>query len=295
MLPFIIAGKRIKTTALFIILITLGILNVILAQVGQVAAEISIAPDWIAPTLSGIATILGVVLFVGITVLLITYGVKWLPAFLSDEASEKDKAAKVAIENAEEARSLTKDLARTVANLEKHGDKSGALVNEAKLQTVALIELIKTLSRNAYSMTQTAKSLQLALAAIESNNPLKITRTAGSTKDEHIRTLMLLPFEQGDERYWQNIARLIAVQLGTSERWETEYSQLAASLIAEVSVIKTRLVAVSAQIEVAQIARPLLQAKVNLDETTKYLRLPDESPRPDHLLAPQNEYTRMEA
>lgn len=295
MLPFIIAGKRIKTTALFIILITLGILNVILAQVGQVAAEISIAPDWIAPTLSGIATILGVVLFVGITVLLITYGVKWLPAFLSDEASEKDKAAKVAIENAEEARSLTKDLARTVANLEKHGDKSGALVNEAKLQTVALIELIKTLSRNAYSMTQTAKSLQLALAAIESNNPLKITRTAGSTKDEHIRTLMLLPFEQGDERYWQNIARLIAVQLGTSERWETEYSQLAASLIAEVSVIKTRLVAVSAQIEVAQIARPLLQAKVNLDETTKYLRLPDESPRPDHLLAPQNEYTRIEA
>ena len=295
MLPFIIAGKRIKTTALFIILITLGILNVILAQAGQVAAEISIAPDWIAPTLSGIATILGVVLFVGITVLLITYGAKWLPAFLSDEAPEKDEAAKVAIENAEEARSLTKDLARTVANLEKHGDKSGALVNEAKLQTVALIELIKTLSRNAYSMTQTAKSLQLALAAIESNNPLKITRTAGSTKDEHIRTLMLLPFEQGDERYWQNIARLIAVQLGTSERWETEYSQLAASLIAEVSVIKTRLVAVSAQIEVAQIARPLLQAKVNLDETTKYLRLPDESPRPDHLLAPQNEYTRIEA
>jgi len=137
--------------------------------------------------------------------------------------------------------------------------------------------------------------LDMALTAIASGDTSEIARAAGNARDEHIRTLMLLPFEQGDERYWQNITRLIAVQLGTSERWQDEYSQLAANLIAEVSVIKTRLIAISAQIEVAQIARPLLQAKVSLDETTRYLRLTGESARPDHFFAPQSEYSRIEA
>lgn len=288
MLP---AGKRIKTVTLFTSLIALTLLKVALTQGGQAAAKIPSMPDWAAPTLLGASNVIGAVVFIGVALLLPMYGKKWLPKLFAEDLQGESRVETGAVEQADEARSLTKNLALTVANLERYGNKSSELVQGAQLQTVALVELIKTLSRNSYEMAEAAKSFNFALDALSANNPAEIARAAGKVKDEHIRTLMLQPYNQTGEMYWQNISRLVAAQLGTAERWQAEYSQLASGLIAEVSVIKTRLIAVTAQIEAAKVARPLLQARVNLDETTRYLRTPSsEAPRPDRLFAPQNEY-----
>lgn len=110
-------------------------------------------------------------------------------------------------------------------------------------------------------------------------------------KDKHIRNLILLPYSEGHADYWAGTSNLLATQLGAAERWQSEYSKMAVSLMAEASQIKTGLTAALAHIEAAETARPLLQAKVNLETAGRYLRLPvSEQASPTKLLGPQNEY-----
>ena len=276
-------NKNIRHTfSLFILLI----IDIALTQAGQVAAQISALPEWVAPVLSGLSNLLGAMMLIALLFWLFNRVKAVLPGWLKalqadDTPAEADNDAQI----------LTRDLAMTVSKMQRSGDKSGTLIQDTQRQTAALVDLIKSLSRKSRAMAEQAQSLDEALTAIVSHDAIQIAKAAGAVKDEHIRTLMLEPYENTPAGYWETVSRLVATQFGTAQRWQREYAQLSANLIAEVSTIKARLTAVIAQLDAAEVARPLLQARVNLDTTTQFLCVaPDEQVTPDRLLSPRHEY-----
>lgn len=280
--------ENLNVKAMWVTLGGLWISRIILHNAAQATAQIDSIPNWISPILTSIANLTGALLVLAILGLIGLYlkqGLTWLTK--SDSAQSEKQAGET-----DQAQALTKDLTQTVISLERYGQRSESLLIEAERQTLALVELVKGLTRKSSEMGQIAASFEYALDALATDDPKQIALAAGRVKDEHIRHLMLLPYDQGDSAYWQHIITLVAVQLGNAQRWQAEYSQLSVGLMGEVSIIKTKLVAVAAQIEAAQVARPLLQAKVNLDSVGQYLRLStNETARPERTLNLQNIYT----
>lgn len=274
-------NKNIRHTfSLFILLI----IEIALTQAGQVAAQISALPEWVTPVLRGLGNLLGAMMLIALLFWLFNRAKAFLPEWLNamdDAPAEADNDAQI----------LTRDLAMTVSKMQRKGDKSGTLIQDTQRQTAALVDLIKSLSRKSRAMAEQAQTLDEALSAIASHDAIQIAKAAGAVKDEHIRTLMLEPYENTPAGYWETVSRLVATQFGTAQRWQREYAQLSANLIAEVSTIKARLTAVIAQLDAAEVARPLLQARVNLDTSAQFLRIAsDESVTADRLLAPRHEY-----
>lgn len=282
-----------KATALLIVLAGLWLLKIIFSQAARAAVAVEAAPEWLGPALTAFSGVLGAVIFIVVVALVAMHGRKFITLLTSAFTPAETEAAadKTPETGGREATALTKDLSKTVVALERYGDKSGELVREAQLQTAALVGLVKALATKATDMAAVAESFQGAFTAINTADPIQVAQAAGRVKDGHIRDLMLLPYEQGDAAYWQNVSRLIASQLGAAERWQNEYSKMAGSLMGEVATIKTRLIAASAHIEMARAARPLLQAQVNLDTAAHHLRIPvSEGSSPTRLFAPRNEY-----
>lgn len=282
-----------RKAALFTILALLFLFRVTANYAAQVTAQIENTPAWLPLFLGGLASLAGALMVIVIIALVIVYGRKlidWLSDLLAaeDEGEESGGASK-------QARTpVTKDLYQTVASLERHGNQSSKLIDDATSQTAALVEIVKNLQKEAAAMGRKATSLGEALNALQGGDSVEIKRAGGQVQDSHIKSLMLLASEQADDAYWRNVTELVAAQLGDAENWQSNYAQMAASLMAEVSEIKTRLNAASAHITVTEAARPLLQAKVNLDQAANILRIPiSETPEPGRLFAPRNEYALM--
>ena len=181
---------------------------------------------------------------------------------------------------------LTRSLSQTVAAIQRHGDKSDELVAGAETQTQALVEVVKNLQRRATALAQTAQTLSVALEALSSGDHAQIARAAGAVKDRHIAGLMTMASADVDETYWHNVALLISHQLGSTQRWQQDYSQMAAQLMTEVSGIKTNLLAAEANLQAADAAQPLLTARVNLEQAARLLRTPI-TETPEILAAPR--------
>lgn len=284
---------KLNPTNFFIILAVLWLSRIGLNYAGQSASEIESSPVWLSPALTGMGHLAGAAMFIVALALGLAYADKviaWLKSafdFETDQAQEKAQPES----DGNRAEAITRDLAETIISLDRHGARSGDLIISVESQTAALVEIVKKLAIKSTDLASVAASFNFALEAIAGEDSKQIALAAGKVKDKHIRNLMLLPYDQGDSAYWQNAMTLIATQLGNAERWQGEYSKMAVSLMAEVSQIKTGLTAALAQIEAAETARPLLQAKVNLETAGRYLRLPtSEQAHPARLFAPQNEY-----
>lgn len=282
---------RIKLTTLLIVCGMLFLIKIALAQAGLAAAEgIEDAPTWLAPTLLALANIAGAGLVLGLVVMAVVYGrdiYAWLQSLLDGDGQD----APTNSPQDDKPQAITRDLYRTVVGLERHGSESGELVTSATSQTLALVEICKQLQRRAAEHAEITYSLAEALKAVTSGDPLKIKEAAGAVRDQHISGLMLLSSQETDPEYWESVSGLIATQLGAARRWQTEYRKLAGALIGEVAGIKVRLMAVTANLEVAEAGRPLLEAKVNLENAGRILRAPvHEAASPTRLFAPQNEY-----
>lgn len=282
--------KRLNPVSFFVILAVLYIARIGLTYAGQAASEIESAPVWLSPTLTGLGYIAGAAMLVVTLALALAYGkeaIGWLKGIFDLE--DQDKAQPESDGNRAEA--ISRDLVQTVVSLDRHGGKSADLIESVESQTAALVEIVKKLAIKSTDLSEVAESFNVAIEAIVSEDPKQIALAAGKVRDRHIRNLMLLPFSQGNNAYWENAMNLIATQLGSAQRWQAEYSKMAVSLMGEVSQIKTGLTAALAHIEAAETARPLLQAKVNLETAGRYLRLPvSEQSSPARLLGPQNEY-----
>lgn len=257
---------KLKPTALATALAVLFLLRITLSYSGQAATALQATE--LGLILTGLAHLVGAMLLIVFILLAVTYAAKaWGWFQTQTEPTQPDQPES-------EARLITKDLAQTVVDLQRYGDKSGHLVRDAQAQTAALVQVAKKLQGEAITQGQTATSLNQALEAIASQEPLKISQAAGQVMDAHIRDLMLISSSQATDHYWQNVSQLIAVQQGNAHRWQTEYSNLAANIIAEISGIKTRLTAAKAHIIASEAAQPLLVARNNLDQTAHILRAP---------------------
>lgn len=283
--------NKLNPTKFFIILAVLYLARIGLSYAGQAANDIESVPVWLSPTLTGLAHITRAAMVIVALALVLAYGDKiiaWLKSAFDFEADPDPDQGQPEQKQAE---AITRDLSQAVISLDRHGAESGELIESVESQTSALVEIVKKLAIKSTDLASVAASFKFALEAIASKEPTKIALAAGKVKDRHIRNLMLLPYTEGNADYWASTSNLIATQLGNAERWQSEYSKMAVSLMAEVNQIKTGLTAAMAQIEAAETARPLLQAKVNLDQAGRYLRLPTgEQAKPNRLFAPQNEY-----
>lgn len=288
-----------KTAALVISLVILWLLKIVFSQASQAARAVETAPEWLSPALGAFSSVLGAVAFIALLGLVAMHGRQLISliisAFTDAPENPAEKPAPGEPDPDREAAGMTKDLAKTVLALERYGSKSYNLIQDAQLQTVALVDLVKMLSAKSAEMQQSAESFREALEAIAGNDRLQMAHAAGKVRDQHIRDLMLQPETEADYSYWQNVSRLIATQLGNAERWQDEYAKLSGSLMSEVTTIKTRLTAVAAHVEMAQAARPLLQAQTNLDTAARYLRISvGERSSAKQLFAPRNEYVLPE-
>lgn len=287
-----------KTMTLIVSLIILWLLKIVSSQAAQAASTIETSPEWLAPVLGAVSSVLGAIALVVLLGLVVMHG-RQLIALITSAFTDPDNQTEKSGPNEpgpdKEAVGATKDLAKTVLAMERYGNKSGDLIKDAQLQAVALVDLVKALSAKSAEMRQNAESFREALEAIVGNDYLQMAHAAGKVRDQHIRDLMLQPEGEADHTYWQNVSRLIATQLGNAERWQDEYAKLSGDLMGEVTAIKTRLIAVAAHVEVAQAARPLLQAQINLDTAARHLRISvGERASTKQRFAPRSEYVLPE-
>lgn len=262
--------KKQKPANLLILLAILFLARIALTQAGRAAAQIGEAPAWLAPTLLAGAGLIGGGMALLVVILAILYGKKartWL-AQMFDFGDDEAKA------NEPSPQTITADLVKTVVSLERNGAKSANLVQDAYTQALALAEICKRLQRRSAEQGRAIETLSEALQAVTLGEPLKIQEAAGLVSDTHIANLMLLAGQDANPGYWQDVSGLIAVQLGAARKWQAEYRRLSSALIAEVSSIKARLMTISAQVEIAEAAKPLLEAKGNLETAGRLLRVP---------------------
>lgn len=237
--------------------------------------------NWIIPT----------IIVIILTVLALVYGrdaATLLKSLLRRPAPKPDA-------DAEQAKTVTRNLAQTVEALDKSGCQSRDLLVSTQAQTAALVELVKALAGKSRDYARIAASLDQALEAVAGGDPLQIARVAGAVADSHIRSLLVVSPELVSPEYWQGAAALIATQAGAATRWQEEYSRLATGLIGEIAHIKTGLLALQANIDAAEAARPLLMARLNLGQAGRYLRISvGETTSPMRLLGPLNEYAEVQ-
>lgn len=162
-------------------------------------------------------------------------------------------------------------LARILADVEQDSSKASTLLCDAEKYTETLVALIKAIVLKAQTMRAEVFQLQAASEAIASGDLMQIAQAAGNVKDSHIRSLMLCNMPAGGG-YWIDLTRMVSAQLGTLEQWSANYDTFASHLVNEVAAQKTRLTALSASLELAGTARPLLGIQANLDEAQYYLQ-----------------------
>ncbi len=162
-------------------------------------------------------------------------------------------------------------LARVLADVERDSSKASILLCDAEQYTVTLVALIKTIVLKVQTMRAEVCQLRGASDAIASGDPMQIAQAAGNVKDRHIQSLMLCNVPAVDG-YWVDVTRLASAQLGTLEQWSDSYDHFASNLLAEVSMQKAKLTALTASLELIGAARPLLQIEANLNEAQTYLQ-----------------------
>lgn len=183
----------------------------------------------------------------------------------------KSNEAEAADPQQEQAAQTVKNLAALLAEAEKDSNKASLVLLDAQTHTQTLVNLVQGIALKAETMADEIDTLNAALAAISSRDPLQIAKATGRLKDQHIRTLMLGRVKNLE--YWQDTSHLIAAQVGTLAQWEQGYRTFSSNLLAEVAKSKAKLAALDAALELTGASRPLLQAQANLTEATHYLQL----------------------
>jgi len=279
-------------------LIVLWIIQVILAQAALAVRTIEDSPAWLVATLQASANVVGglvaMAALIAVGLLALTYGrqlVAWLKSLVGDLFEQAPETPDGVTDETGQVKAVTRSLAQAVQDLDERGEDSAQLLIATETQATALVAIAKKLAEAATGYAERASSFNLALDAIAGGNPLEIARAAGQVKDNHIRNLLLMPYNHVDLAYWEATARLIATHMGGALRWQTEYSKMVVGLLAEIAAIKTGLQALEAHIDAAEAARPLLQARVGLEEAGRYLRLGSgEQVLPTRLFKPMSEY-----
>jgi len=174
-------------------------------------------------------------------------------------------------EEAPQIEGTMEGLRKALAGLEEDSGQAGALIADARQRAAVLARLVKSIAVKAEEMRLEAEALDVALAAIAGEDAIQIARAAGGVRDEQIQELMLASVSTGS--YWAGVGRVVAAQLGTLSQWAAGYDRFAERLLGEVSTAKARLAALSASLELAGAARPLVEVRLMLDEAEGYLQL----------------------
>lgn len=183
----------------------------------------------------------------------------------------KAKSNEAADAHQEQAAQTVKNLAVLLAEAEKDSNKASLVLLDAQTHTQTLVNLVQGIALKAETMAAEIDTLNAALEAISSRDPLQIATAAGKLHDQHIRTLMLGRIKNLE--YWQDTSHLIAAQVGTLAQWEKGYRVFSSNLLSEIAKTKAQLAALDAALELTGTSRPLLQAQANLTEATHFLQL----------------------
>lgn len=274
-----VAGMSFK--AFIIVLVILWLVTTLAGYGLKIVAATTDTP-WVLTVAQAIAYISG-----AISALFLLWGL-WsfavrvarviLPLLFTTQTVDLDPAppAPASIEEAPAIRQNLAGLDEILFDLELGSSAASLRLLDADQYAANLVGLIKGIVLKAEAMQAEAVGLQTAAQAIATRDPLQVAAAAGRVKDRHIRELLLCD-AQPDNGYWLNVARLIAVQLGTIEQWATGYDKFASQLLAEVSGQKARMSALAASLDLMGTARPLLEIQSRLDEAQTYLQ-PERQP-----------------
>jgi hypothetical protein len=267
-----VAGMSFKSFAL-----TLAGLWLIatLASYGVRLTAATTDSSWALTTAQAIAYISGAALAVFLLWGLWSFAIRIarfvLPWLLATKTVDLDPAPPPVVEEAPAIEQNLAGLDHILAGFEQDASAASLNLLDAYQYASNLVALIRGIVLKAEAMQAEVATLQAAIEAVLAQDALRLAAAAGQVEDRHIRELLLCDAQLSNS-YWLGVTRLISTQLGTIEQWSAAYDKFAAQLITEVSSQKARLAALTATLELANTARPLLLAQEALNQAQVYLQ-----------------------
>lgn len=162
-------------------------------------------------------------------------------------------------------------LEQTLGRLQRGGEKAGVLIQDAQVQALSLVQLVRGFALRADDFRRDIDRLQFAQKAVVSGDSQQIAEAAGYVDDAEISQLLLL--EARDPQLWLSINKAIANQIGVLRRWEETYIIFSTRLIADVSEAKSRVAQLQSSLDLLSAADPLARIQANLNEANRVLQL----------------------
>lgn len=246
-----------------------------LDMAAAVVASTESGPAWLTILLGKAAWlpwlgVAGVILAAGWALLVRL--IAWLAPMLMVEEIEIKPEPKPEPEEIEPMARTIDNLGDILTQLDRDTTESRRLATDAAVYAGELVNLAQGLALKEEDLATEAESLRAALAAIESQDPLKIAIAAGGLRDEHLRTLMFCEAE--NPAYWRGVVRVVGAQYGSAQQWHAAYLEATGRLLTSIGAAKARIRELHATRELTEIKAPLLQVEDNLLRAGNCLKLP---------------------
>lgn len=197
-----------------------------------------------------------------------------LAVYFSKPAPEPP-AQELVIPEGEKAKGYIDDLARSIERLNENLDNAGQRIEDIKVRSGMLVNLVQVLSIRADQMAAEATLHGELLDAIQlaqtTNNLIPVFKLAGQIGDPLISNMVFTSTTNAG--YWMGATKTIAANFGVLRQWSTAYNDYAHDLLLQVAKNQKRLAELKARHELAGLVEPLAFIQNNFNQAEGYLRI----------------------
>lgn len=175
------------------------------------------------------------------------------------------------ISQAEAVTTALDTLGDRLADIEHNRDQAIIKLQDADMLAHELVGLIRRTVAKARDLAGECETMEAALDAMVSGDPLELARAAGRVNDSHIRDLLLET--NGDGQYRASVLNLVATQTGALRSQSEALSQLSNRWIESLARQRAQTARLVTVIAALDAARPIASIEANLQTAQRFLML----------------------
>lgn len=184
-------------------------------------------------------------------------------------------AREMIIAEGERVKDFIGDLDSSIARLNNNLDNATQRIEDIKIRSVHLVNLVQALAIRADQMAEESKRHGELLDAIakaqEDNNLVPVFKLAAKIGDPLISNMIFT--STTSPGYWMGATKTIAVNFGTLARWAEAYNDYAHDLLLQIAKNQKAVAELKARQELAELVEPLAYISNNLNQAHTYLQI----------------------